>query len=193
MHINAKLLKNQDCSWNNVGHWSDGDVHIPPALTGAMQNTLAELNSHTPWVMKDPRLCITLPCWLPHLSHPVAVIASRHPLECANRWNYAIISPSPRASFVGISHRRNITPCSRATQGFSHYDDLLASPTAETMRLCDELTEHIPTLCLPDKQEISDFITPSLKRAKASVKEELSPIIRSYTICCVAPFHGTKT
>lgn len=39
-----------------------------------------KLNTHPVWFTKDPRLCLTLDFWMPHVQKPVCVVAYRHPV-----------------------------------------------------------------------------------------------------------------
>lgn len=54
------------------------------------KRALAFLNNSTttiPWIVKDPRLSVTLKDWLPSLkSEPAILITYRHPLEVARSW-----------------------------------------------------------------------------------------------------------
>ena len=46
---------------------------------------MRKLNTHPVWFTKDPRLCLTLDFWMPHVQLPVCVIAYRHPVVLSQR------------------------------------------------------------------------------------------------------------
>ncbi|KAG5192764.1 hypothetical protein JKP88DRAFT_274707 [Tribonema minus] len=86
---NDRLLKSQHT------HWCDNDIKYEPdavlidILKGDMDfsrgwREIRELESLPPWLLKDPRLSITLRTWLPLFSRlPAVVFVYRHPVEVA--------------------------------------------------------------------------------------------------------------
>ncbi len=173
--INRGLMQAGGCLWYRVDQWDDARVNIPAPLANGMKATLQELNAHKPWVLKDPRLCITLPCWLPHLASPVAVITSRNPLEIARSLELRNAMPTAYGlalweyHAVGIIRHTHHLP-----KVFTSHEAMLESCVSTTVKLCDELLEHVPNLALPSTEDIVEFISPSLKRANASAGS-LSP------------------
>lgn len=76
----------------SLGHnWHDHFEIGPDTVRGdklkPLQNhirkVIANLNQHAPWAVKDPRMCMLLPLWMPLLDSPVFVITYRDPLEVA--------------------------------------------------------------------------------------------------------------
>lgn len=65
--FNPSTLKSEDLDWARK----------------RIRTILATLEPSRPWVVKDPRLCLTLPLWLEQLEVPVAVIVWRNPVEVA--------------------------------------------------------------------------------------------------------------
>jgi hypothetical protein len=64
--------------------WPDADDPAMGALRGRAVEISETILAHPPLVMKDPRLCLTLPFWRRVLpSEPVAVLVYRDPLEVA--------------------------------------------------------------------------------------------------------------
>ena len=59
------------------------DPELRETFTQRARQILQDMDSHRPWVMKDPRLCLLLPLWLPLLEVPVCVHVVRHPLATA--------------------------------------------------------------------------------------------------------------
>lgn len=170
--INRGLMQANGCLWYQVDTWDDARIHIPSPLMAGMKATLSELNQHQPWVLKDPRMCITLPCWLQHLSSPVAVITARNPLEIARSLELRNAMPIKYGLALWEYHAVGII---RHTYNlpkiFTSHEVMLESCVSTTVKLCDELLEHAPTLALPSTEDIIEFISPSLKRAHASYGE----------------------
>lgn len=59
------------------------DPAVRAACTDRLRAVIGLLDRRAPWALKDPRMCLMLPLWRPHLARPVFVIAHRHPLEVA--------------------------------------------------------------------------------------------------------------
>lgn len=170
MRINNELLAFQGCTWGDVAGWDDEKASYAPAPT--MQNLsriVRELDAHKPWVLKDPRLCITLPCWLPLLVSPVAVVVSRSPLEIARSLEMRDNMAPARALAlweryaVGVLHH-----LARMPSVFVHHEELMHSPLETVEKLHRELSAHVEGLRLPDEQEVLAFIDPALHRAKVA-------------------------
>ena len=65
--INRAILKSQNCNWFTVERF-DSSRPLPAELHAPMQAIADELSAHAPFVVKDPRFCLTLPYWLSYLS-----------------------------------------------------------------------------------------------------------------------------
>ena len=53
-------------------------------LSRKFKSVLSKLQKNPPWVLKEPRLCIVLPFFIPHLTSPVCVHVTRNPFEIAD-------------------------------------------------------------------------------------------------------------
>lgn len=186
MQINELLLAQQGCNWQSVDSWHEDNPPMAPEIRAAMQIVLADSNAHAPWVMKDPRLCITLPCWLPLLDSPIAVIASRHPLAVAHSLQLRNGIPIEYGLALWESYAIHLLRhAAGLPKVFCRYEALLEDPVVETRKLCGALAKHAPALCLPAETVITDFITPALQRAHPDGKTTLTPRQqRLYTILC---------
>ncbi len=166
LHINRTLLQQNSCSWYRVDRWDDSNITTPPPIKRDISKTLSEMNAHRPWVMKDPRMCITLPCWLSELTAPVAVIASRHPLEIARSLELRNAMPLEYGLALWEYHAAaTIRHAHALPKVFTTYESMLENPAQATRELCDALGDHVQGLHLPAQSDILDFVTPSLKRA----------------------------
>ncbi len=66
-----------DVNWDLLAAARRADV------LGAINQAIAVLDTHSHWVAKDPRLCLTLPLWR-MVSEPTCVLTHRNPLEVAH-------------------------------------------------------------------------------------------------------------
>ena len=75
--INREILALSNCRWHQTARWRT--PQLTPKLSHAMGQLVAQLSQKPVWALKDPRLCLTLPCWQPFLSMPLVVIMYRSP------------------------------------------------------------------------------------------------------------------
>jgi hypothetical protein len=85
VELNDALLEAVGDTWCRVERFRADNV--PPAAMTAFQVgarvIAADLAAHPVSVLKDPRLCLTMPLWRPLLSNPVCLIVVRHPVDAA--------------------------------------------------------------------------------------------------------------
>ncbi|HEX4298486.1 MAG TPA: hypothetical protein VHZ56_10740 [Devosia sp.] len=169
MAFNRQILKERGCTWFKVDGWDAASRQpLPEALRASMKAAVLELDAHRPWVLKDPRLCITLPEWLPLLEVPAAIIVSRDPLEIAR--SLQMRGDVPLAHGIALWEYYAVHTL-RAAAGmprvFVRHDRLMSDPVAAAGELYRDLVE-IETLGLraPTRREILAFIDPALQRSK---------------------------
>lgn len=134
----------------------------------------------TPWLWKDPRLCITIKTWLPLLkTEPAIIFTYRHPLEVA-------MSLEKREDDFDLEHglriwiaynMRAVQNMKGMCQVLSSNEAILANPLEETQRIADELTNKCHVPAPPNKltQEVVDtFIDPKLQHNKRKREAELT-------------------
>ncbi len=127
---------------------------------------LTELERHGPvWATKDPRLCITLPFWLPLLSNAHVLVPVRHPMDIASSmqrrgdcsihtalafWEVqtvCIIRSSQDLPVLLIDHR-----------------ELMRSPATAARRIADAWGN---SLSIPDEEKLASWIDPTLAHSEA--------------------------
>lgn len=85
MEINDELLLCLNSSWDNPNISiikKLSEVDIPLDLFNKMKDVLGVYESaDTPFFVKDPRFCLTLPLWLKLWRDPIIIICLRNPLE----------------------------------------------------------------------------------------------------------------
>lgn len=171
---NDALLQAQGCTWEHLAAWKLTSKPAKKQLTDAkatieqMKNIVLELDAHRPWVMKDPRLCVTFPFWKPLLEMPVAVVVYRDPLEVAmslktrNHFRLAHGIAIWEYSMAGIVNSIQGMPTI-----FVRHDEIISKPIETVKRVYDALCGFdVRNLQMPSDKEILSFIEPSLYRSR---------------------------
>jgi hypothetical protein len=144
-----------------------------------------------PWLQKDPRMCITLPTWLPLLhTEPAVLFTYRHPMEVA----HSLIKRE--ASFT-MDHalRLWVVYNMRALQNSQHLcrvytsnDDVLNSPLEEVQRVSDELTRQCQVPRPPHiltQEQVNKFVDTSLQHNKKAADAGRTVIATHHEHCLV--------
>jgi glycosyltransferase involved in cell wall biosynthesis len=140
---------------------------------GALQGILRELDTHRPWVVKEPRLSVLFPFLRPHLEAPVCIHVTREPLEVAESLEARNGFPAPAG--VALWELYTIHAL-RASAGLPRlqvrYADLISAPVETTGDLLERLAElGTDGLRPPTDQEITAFITPDLHHQHRSAND----------------------
>lgn len=154
LNINRAILKAQNCNWHQVAEF-DSRLPLPAALQAPMQACAGELASHAPFVVKDPRFCLTLPYWRPLLAPKAIVLALRHPATIAD--SLARRNAMPPAQALAL-WELYMTQALKNTEGMQiigcEFEKLLAEPEKETAALHAALRKHVPTLKSPETRSL---------------------------------------
>ncbi len=177
MAVNDAILHLHGCTWGRVADWSSAQPHaLPPKLLHRLRYIVLGMDGFRPWVMKDPRLCLTLPCWTPFLEEPVAVLMHRDPLQIARSLEQRSIPP-PFTPALGLSlWEYHAVGALNASLGmprvFVSHDRLIAHPVEAVSRLFSDLEAlgmGMRRLSMPSEREITAFVDPRLNRVKGDV------------------------
>lgn len=167
--LNEALLGAQSDSWKDLPHFPlDAAAAPPQTLQRHIGRIIGNMEKQRPWVLKDPRFCLTLPFWRPHLECPVGVVVSRNPVEVA-------LSLQARDGFslefgVALWEHYAVSALSNV-RGLPHvhvrHHAMLQDPLAATARLYADLCHlGVTGLSLPEDKLVLDFIDPALYRSK---------------------------
>jgi hypothetical protein len=175
MYANNAIFFRQSCEWNKLAKWcfnqktSDGEHKI--------RQIVVHLNQHQPWVIKDPRMCLTLMHWLPFLNTPVAVVMSRNPKEVAMSLNMRDTMRIEHGLALWEYHAVGIIKnAAQLPKVFVRHEELMADPVNTTANLYDDLcSRNVEGITLPSREQILEFIDPSLYRAKDDGSRTLTP------------------
>jgi hypothetical protein len=182
-NLNHILLEATGSSWYKCLHM-DSETFDEPARQAAFEMAIRvlyqEFGDAPAFVMKDPRLCMTLPVWLPVLRMagiaPAILLPVRHPDEVARSLFRRDRLPLADSAAVWLHH---MLEAERVTRGlpraFVRYDALMSDWRAT-------LTEAART---------ADFTWPAAgPAAGASVDAFLRPDLRHHRVHDAAPAVG---
>lgn len=208
LHQNRAFMSSQNCYW----HLNPVDYDAKLALERLSANQLnftdgiSLLNftndpDSAPWLLKDPRLCLTLRTWLPLLSTEPAILFSyRHPLEVALSLNKretlltGVNFPLELGLYLWIVYNM------RAVQGsfglcrvFSNNHAIVSHPLSEAKRISKELTRRcgLPRPARELTREVAgQFVDPDLQRSKHP-GEDRTRVLMRYNGCRIHAYNST--
>ncbi len=174
---NDELLRLAGGSWWEVDRLDFAAAAPEPAtqVQRYLGQILLKLDAHRPWFVKDPRLCLTLDHWLPHLERPVFIHAQRSPLQVARSLQRRNAIPLEYGLALWEFYTRSLL---LALGGLPRipfrYEDLLRNPHQTVARLHAALAEAgVDGLRLPSPDEVEAFITPSLGHGEDATEPTL--------------------
>ena len=161
------LLHQSGADWWKVSSFHADNVNheVVRSQRGAIRDLVQRLDTHGPWALKEPRLCLLFPIFLNSLSNPLAIIALRHPVEVAR-------SLRRRNGFsiqAGLALWEAYTvSLLRVSNGIDHvfvnYHELTRDPRSTLEVLASELTMRGFTAL--DVRAAAESIQPSLQRER---------------------------
>ncbi len=115
-------------------------------ISAAIRRAVVSLETHRPWVAKDPRLCLTLPLWR-SATRPVCVMTHRNPMEVAR----SLAARDAMTVFGGLAlwewyQRAALIGSKGLTRVFVAFSDLVADPDRFPAFLSGRLQAAAPEL-----------------------------------------------
>ena len=165
------LLQGAGHDWHRIDGFDVEEIPADVLSTqrAAFAEILTDLNSHRPWVLKEPRLCLLLPALEPLLDDVVCIIVSRDPVEVARSVHHR--NHLPMAGAIALWEAYTLAALEASAQHrrvHIRHEDLLADPVGALGRLLDDLTGlGVTGLSVPAPEVVTDFITPSLHRQRS--------------------------
>lgn len=141
---------------------------------------LAFLNNpaNYPWMLKDPRLCITIRTWLPLLNFiPAVVFTYRHPLDVALSMHNRETEHFPIGKAMKlwyVYNKRAIQQSSDLCRVVTSHRKVMSQPDAELGRIYTELREQCGVL-VPHKvshEDVVSFVDPKLQHGKTTLVDK---------------------
>lgn len=140
---------------------------------------LAFLNnpSSYPWMLKDPRLCITLRTWLPLLKFvPAILFAYRHPFDVAmslHKREFEKFEFAKGLKLWYVYNRRAVQQSNDLCRVVTSHRLVMQQPKEQFDRIYDEL--HECGVDVPHKlttEEIQSFIDIKLQHGRSTLKDK---------------------
>ncbi|MDE3038078.1 MAG: sulfotransferase [Pseudomonadota bacterium] len=201
VECNVSLLKLHNPDWRalNVTPWVIDwkPPHQGPALPLQMKTIVFNMDSHRPWVMKDPYMCLTLPHWKPLLEVPVFVIVYRDPLEIAQSLRirkYDTIPSLHRGMALWEAYAVSLLNASAGLPRiFVLHSDMMADPVNTTAQIYHAMVaQGVHGLRLPYAREINAYMNHSLYRAKTGAMDDDAPALNSFQQELAAMMRGER-
>ena len=166
MQLNDEILQSAGGTWEQVAQLDFAKIEKKQkdSLHKKIQSIVLGLDAHRPWFLKDPRMCLVLPEWMPSLEIPVSLFVYRNPIQVAKSMEKRNNIPL----FVGIAlWEFYIVSALKAAKGtdliFTHYEDVMRDPVSEVTKIYGKLQEiGVKGLRLPSEKEITSYVTPDL-------------------------------
>ena len=139
MHINDCILADNGMSWDFVIPPSrqSKELKISSEIKDRITNLLSD---ERVLLLKDPRLCITLPVWLRYVENYSVVIPIRDSLETTRSLQKRNHFSSLHCHFLIRSYLRHLAIAARGSRVFGvSYDDLVNDPGVTLESLLDWL------------------------------------------------------
>lgn len=182
MHLNEWLFEVTDLSpFPRTLHngWLQGRTITPDQLTAPQWVTfaarageiLARLKrSGRPWVIKDPRICLTFPCWKALLGPLPVILLNRNPVETAASLEKRDQIPMPVALALWERYLRSALTHSRdCPRTLVILRDLHQKPQSVMRDLQRFLAQHgLPMATPADQIPCADHVNPALIHHKKS-------------------------
>ncbi|MFM1920583.1 MAG: hypothetical protein RLZZ303_2217 [Candidatus Hydrogenedentota bacterium] len=180
--INKLLLQRAGARWDRLAGFSRevrdaAFVKAPPTLGKELERLVLRFDVQRPWVTKDPRLCLTLPFWLPCLEQPVGVIVNRNPVEVGrsmHRRNPLLTVETGIALWEKYTLHL-LEDSARIPRLALTHEQLLRDPVAVSKDLLSRLEAFgVTGLRMPAEAEITSFIDARLHHEHDDTHELLN-------------------
>lgn len=175
VQLNDRILQAGGGTWDNVldFDWSRLTPDQVQEFTGEITRLVAALDANRPWMVKDPRLCITFPLWKGQLEVPVCIHAYRNPLQIARSLQRR--NSIPLTVGVALWEAYLITALNNS-RGLPNIlvaqEEIMGDPLTATQRLKEELeAQGVHGLRAPTEKELNAFIDQRLLHHGESERE----------------------
>lgn len=200
---NDEFMYDQKVNWAaNVGKY-DANLAIENTRAGKintekLDKAIKVLNDpeNSPWLQKDPRMCITMRTWLPFLnSKPAVIFTYRNPLEVAmslhKREQGFTLTRGMRLWIM--YNKAAVKNSADLCRVLSSNNDVLSDPMKELKRISDELTSKCGVPQPPQqitKEIVDSFVDPNLQHNKKQLEATKAQknVIESHGDCKIREF-----
>lgn len=175
LQLHEWLLETLNADWHRVAAVEPSRIapEVQQAFVQRARKILHGLEGNRPWVMKDPRLCLLLPLWLPLLEVPICVHVVRHPLDTARSLEKRDGFPLHFGMALWEEYTARSLSVSAGLPRLSIcYEQLMDQPLATVRDLYEKLGNcGVQTLHLPTDREIKAFLESDLQHHRTANNE----------------------
>ena len=123
-----------------IGRIKNGELNFTEGYN-FLERSFSSRKEYPAYIVKDPRLCLTLPTWLHFMKQkPSVLFTYRHPMEVAMslyKRNHNLVSNRGTNAWIGYN-RLAIQASADLCVVYSNYDDLLNHTVFESNRIIHE-------------------------------------------------------
>ena len=204
VHQNDYFMENQNVSyWENVEKY-DAELALERYYTGTVPfdkgtKALDFLNNEkrTPWIQKDPRMCITLRTWLPLLdSKPAVLFTYRKPLSVAKSLHKRDgLTLAYGLKLWILYNKGSLQNSAGLCRVYTKNSYILADALEETKRIVDELTNKCnvpPPPSMINHEIVDGFVDASLQHDKEKNDEQKEILVINGDDCIVMDYNSLE-
>jgi hypothetical protein len=168
--FNEKLLSSVGVGWDDPGPidpdwWQTSQVERFRHDLSSMVRL--EFGSYMLWAVKDPRMCITLPVWLPVFAElgikPLFIIPFRQPTAVAESHVKRDGFSGSKSLVLWMKHMLTAELYSRGFQRLiMRYSDLLIDAESAVLRIESHFNIHFPRRWHQAAKDVNAFVNPHL-------------------------------
>ncbi len=196
---NEDILAYHKCRWDQLKHWKFQSAIPKKVLTDLaetaerMKEIVATLDKEKPWVIKDPRMCLTFNHWKPLLKEAVPIIVWRHPLEVAVSFKATHGMPWAQGLALWEYYNAALLSSMKGMEPiFIAHEDLLNKPKDVIDRLLNTLKARGVPLHAPDAKEWDAFFHPELKNSTLDSFDAPDMMLTAFQEELLAIFKGKE-
>jgi hypothetical protein len=164
--LNEYVLNGTGAKWYEVSDFDPS--RLEPARRRRFEHEagriISHLDGHENWLLKDPRMCVTLPLWAPFIKDPAVVFVHRDPVSIAmslkKRDQFPLFFSLALWEIYTVSAIKATRGCPRFFIGF---DDLAAAPFKAAERINGWLGSlGRGSLAMPPPDAMDSLVDPAL-------------------------------
>jgi predicted nucleic acid-binding Zn-ribbon protein len=179
VNLNEEILTHLRYKWDLIADYDSqisASENMQQHFSPRAKEIILGLDANRPWMIKDPRLCLLMPFWLPLHELPVCIYVYRDPLEVAlslqKREGFSInygLALWEKYTLIALNDSQTIP------RFLVSYHELMEEPIATVQKMYQALLDlQIQGLRLPNDNEILAFIDPQLHHQKYRAAEHYS-------------------
>ena len=172
--LNDDMLFSSQCDWDCVAEFDLDNVpgETRSAYVDAAADIVLNMDSHRPWFIKEPRLCLLFPIWRQALENPFCIHVLRNPLEVAHslRTRNGIPVRTGLALWE-IYNLHALNASAGLRRVFVSFEDLMENASATVERIHSVLVEQGGYgLRVPTADELNQFLDDALYRHRKTTR-----------------------